>query len=92
MIKLGEIALKKIRTMGGNEKIKLREVNQINVVDLKSKKPKKVKVLSVLESPANRHYVRRHVITKGTIVDTELGKARVTNRPGQDGSVNGVLM
>jgi small subunit ribosomal protein S8e len=41
---------------------------------------------------ANRNYVRRNIITKGAIVQTTVGKARVTNRPGQDGSINAVLV
>ena len=36
--------------------------------------------------------VRRNIITKGSIVETKLGKAKVTCRPGQEGSVNGVLL
>ena len=41
---------------------------------------------------ANRNYVRRNIITKGAIIQTTLGKAKVTNRPGQDGSINAVLV
>ncbi len=46
----------------------------------------------MLENAANRHYVRRDIITKGTIIQTKLGKARVTSRPAQDGTVNAVLI
>ncbi|RLF79472.1 30S ribosomal protein S8e, partial [Thermococci archaeon] len=42
--------------------------------------------------PANRQYVRRNIITKGAIIQTEIGKAIVTSRPGQDGVVNAVLI
>jgi small subunit ribosomal protein S8e len=55
-------------------------------------KAKKVKILNVLESPDNRHYARENIITKGAIISTELGKAKVTSRPGQNGSVNAVLL
>lgn len=92
LIKLDKVQSKKIRTMGGNEKVRLMSSNEINVVDIKTKKYQKSKILSILESPANRHFVRRNIITKGTIVETELGKAKVTNRPGQDGTLNGVLL
>ncbi|RLF82243.1 30S ribosomal protein S8e, partial [Thermococci archaeon] len=52
----------------------------------------KVKIISVVENPANRQYVRRNIVTKGAIVQTEIGKALVTSRPGQDGIVNAVLL
>jgi small subunit ribosomal protein S8e len=45
----------------------------------------------VLESH-NPEYVRMNIVTRGAVVETELGKARVTNRVGQDGIVNGVLI
>jgi len=36
--------------------------------------------------------VRRNIITKGAILQTDLGKVRVTNRPGQEGVINGILV
>jgi len=55
-------------------------------------KTKKVKILAVKENAANRHFVRRNVITKGAIIDTELGLAKVTGRPTRDGTVNAILL
>ena len=49
-------------------------------------------IVNVVENPANPHLVRRNIITKGCVVETKLGKAKVTSRPGQEGSVNGVLI
>ena len=46
----------------------------------------------VVENPANVNYARRNIITKGAIVETSEGSARVTSRPGQDGQVNAVLV
>ena len=46
----------------------------------------------VVENPANPNYVRRNIITKGAVVDTSEGRARVTSRPGQTGQVNAVLV
>jgi small subunit ribosomal protein S8e len=83
---------KKIRVMGGAVKTRLFAETYANVYDPKSKKSKKVKILSVVENMANPHYVRRNIITKGAIVETELGKVRVTSRPGQNGTVNAVLI
>jgi len=51
-----------------------------------------VKILRVIKNPANVDYDRRGVITQGTIVETSLGTARVTSRPGQNGIVNAVLI
>jgi small subunit ribosomal protein S8e len=52
---------------------------------------KKSKITAVLTSPDNRNFARLAIITKGTIIDTELGQARVNNRPGREGSINAVL-
>ena len=41
---------------------------------------------------ANPNYVRRNIITKGAIVETPEGNAKVTSRPGQDGVINGILI
>ena len=43
------------------------------------------------ENPANPNYVRRNLLTKGAIIKTELGNARILSRPGQDGTINAVL-
>ena len=63
-----------------------------NFLDPKSKAFKVVKIKTVVDSPANSNYVRRNILTKGTIIDTELGKARITSKPGQDSAVNAVLI
>lgn len=55
-------------------------------------KAKKVKILSVKENPANRHFVRRNIITKGAIINTDAGLAKVTSRPTRDGVVSAVLV
>jgi len=55
-------------------------------------KAKKVEIKNVVSTPSNRFLARQNVITKGTIVDTELGNVRITSRPTQSGSVNGVLV
>ncbi|MHA1294432.1 MAG: 30S ribosomal protein S8e, partial [Promethearchaeota archaeon] len=41
---------------------------------------------------ASKDLNRRHIITKGSIVETELGRARITSRPGQHGVLNGILI
>jgi small subunit ribosomal protein S8e len=49
-------------------------------------------ILGVEENPANVNYKRRNIITKGAIIETSEGLARVTSRPGQHGQVNAVLV
>lgn len=46
----------------------------------------------IVENPANPDFVRRDILTKGAVVETEKGKARITSRPGQDGTINAVLL
>ncbi|MEM0324474.1 MAG: 30S ribosomal protein S8e [Candidatus Aenigmatarchaeota archaeon] len=78
------------RTKGGNKKIKLRFVTYANVFD--GKNYKKVKILDVVENKAHPLYERRKIITKGAIIKTEIGLAKVTSRPSQHGIVNAILI
>ena len=34
----------------------------------------------------------RNILTKGAFVETNLGKVKITSRPGQDGNMNGILI
>jgi small subunit ribosomal protein S8e len=90
--KLGEPLRKTFRGKGGVLKVKQASSNLANVTDPKTKKTVVAKILTVKDNPANRNFVRRNIITKGTIIETEKGKARVTSRPGQEGSINAVLV
>ena len=87
---LGRTKRVSVRTRGGNYKFALRKEMWINVS--KDGETKKVRILNVLENSANPHWVRRNIITKGVVVETELGKAVVTSRPNQDGVLNGKLV
>ena len=89
--RLGERKLRKIRTRGGNEKQRLAQDNKINVIDADGK-AQTVEIYGVIENNANPNYVRRNITSKGAIVETEIGNAKVTSRPGQDGIINGVLL
>ena len=81
-----------VRTKGGGSKVKLADVEFVNVLDKKNNTAKKVKILHILENVANLHYVRRGILTKGAVVNTELGKARITSRPSQHGVTNAILI
>jgi small subunit ribosomal protein S8e len=89
---LGESRLEKLRTRGGNEKVRAFKANFANVVDPSTKKTQKVKILTVKENSANPNYVQRNIINKGAMIQTEVGLAKVTSRPGQDGAVNAILV
>ncbi|MFH1328734.1 MAG: 30S ribosomal protein S8e [Candidatus Bathyarchaeota archaeon] len=80
------------RTRGGGSKVRLFTGNMVQVSDPKTKESQTVKILKVIENPSNVDYDRRGIITKGTIIDTELGTVKVTSRPGQDGVVNAVIL
>ncbi len=90
--KIGARHVTKKRVEGGNVKLRLSAVEKVNVADVKTGKIKRVKVISVKENKANIHYIRRNVLTKGALIETEAGLARVTSRPGQQGIVNAVLV
>jgi small subunit ribosomal protein S8e len=92
IVKLKETKKKTLRTIGGNKKIVLLGANTINIIDIKTKKSKNVKIKNVLETPSNRFLARQNVLTKGAIVETEIGKARITNHPSQEGIVQGILI
>ena len=85
-------AVKTVKTKGNGRKMKVMTAKYANVYDPKTKKSSKTEVETVNETAANRHFVRSNIIVKGTIITTKLGKARVTSRPGQDGTVNAILV
>jgi len=90
LTKIGENRTKAVSTKGGNKKTRMYDVNIANVFD--GKKYVKATIAAVVDNAANRNFVRRNIITKGAIIDTDKGKAKVTSRPGQDGVVNAVLV
>jgi small subunit ribosomal protein S8e len=89
---LGASQSYKRRMRGGSLKTSLKFADYANIVDSSSKKIQKAKITRVLKNQANRDYERRGVITKGALIVTELGNARVTSRPSQDGVINAVLV
>ncbi len=84
--------LKKVKTRGGETKTRQLSAEEVNLLDPESGEHEKIKIKSVVKNPANTHYARRNLLTKGTIIKTEEGEARITNRPGQEAVVNAVLI
>lgn len=83
---------KQIKQKGGGKKTIVLTADTVNLFNPKTKKFSQTKIKTVSGNPANRHFVRRNIMTKGAIVETEQGKAKITSRPGQNGSVNAVLI
>ncbi len=79
-----------LRKRGGKKFHSLRETNFANISE--NGIAKKVKIKKIVENPASRHFVRQNVISKGAIIETEKGLAKVTSRPTRDGTVNAVLV
>jgi len=80
------------RVRGANVKVRLLKAQFANVIDPATNQAQKAKIITVKESPSNPNYVQRNIITKGAVIQTELGLAKVTSRPGQDGAINAILM
>lgn len=92
MTKIADRKTKTQRTRGGNDKTRTLSENTANLYNTKAKKFEKAEIQNVIEAPANINYVRRNILVKGTIVQTSKGKAKITNRPGQEGVINAVLI
>lgn len=80
------------RVRGNNVKVAFKFAEFANVTDKDTQKTTKVKIIRVTKNPANKDYERRGVVTKGSVLETELGLARVISRPGQNGIVNAIII
>ncbi len=89
---IGKNKVKNVRTRGNNKKIRAMTGDVAFVVDPKSGKTTKTEIISVVENQANIHYVRRNIMNKGAIIETKIGKAKITSRPGQSGNINAILI
>ena len=89
---MGDKKLRIRRVLGGNSKLRLLAISHANVTDRATGKSEKTKIVQVLKNPANVDFDRRGIITKGTIIETEKGKAMVTSRPGQKGVIDAITI
>lgn len=87
---VGEQDVEDTGSRGGNTKSRVNRAEQVNLAS--DGEVETATIEAVLENPANPDYVRRDLLTKGTLLQTDKGKARVTSRPGQEGTVNAVLV
>jgi len=88
IVKLRPTKSKTVKVRGGNIKTILLSCDYANVLT----NDKKTKIKNVVETKSDRFLARQNIMVKGAIIETELGKARITNRPGQEGNINAVLI
>ena len=81
-----------IRARSNSRKLRLLTVDIVNLYDPKSGKYSLESIKNVVDSPADKNYVRRKIMVKGSVIETARGNARITSRPGQHGVVNAVLI
>jgi len=84
-------ARKNYRKRAGLQTVRLLAVNQVNV-NTKDGKTVSATVKNVVGNDADPNYVRRNIVTKGAVLETDKGLVRVTSRPGMHGVVSGVLV
>ena len=87
---MGEPRFRTIDARGDTEKVRALSTNVAQVAD--GEETVEAEIEDVSENPANVNYVRRNIITKGAVIETSAGTARVTSRPGQSGQVNAVAV
>lgn len=90
---LSTIGVKKTkvrRVKGANRKTSILSSEIVNVST--KGKIEKLKILSVVENPSNVNYTRRNIITKGCIIKTEKGNVKITSKPGQVATLNGIFL
>ncbi|WP_253738501.1 30S ribosomal protein S8e [Halohasta salina] len=87
---VGEPRLQTIDARGNDEKLRALSTNVAQLAD--GGETSEVEIENVVENPSNVNYARRNIITKGAIIETSAGRARVTSRPGQTGQVNAVSL
>jgi len=90
IVKIGERKTKLLEGRGNTTKLVSFLNNIVNV--MVKGKAKKSTIKTVVETPSNVFLARQNVLVKGAIIETELGKARITNRPSQEGNVQAKLL
>jgi len=85
-------ARKLYRKTAGSQTVRVLSIKNINVNKPKEGKTVRAKITNVVRNDADTNYVRRNIVTKGAIVETNIGQVRVTSRPGMHGVVSGILL
>lgn len=90
--KIGPQTLKQYRSMGGSKKVGVLTAEFANVMNKGTNTVTKSKIINVYANPSDPNYVQRNFINKGAKIETEIGNAVVTSRPGQCGTIDAVLL
>ena len=83
---------KMYRKNAGSQTTRLLSANTVNVNIPKEGKTVKATINSVIANDADPNFIRRNIVTKGSIVDTSMGKVKITSRQGMHGVVSGILL
>lgn len=92
LTKLDERRTQTVKQRGKDTKTRLLTTNKVNLYDPKTKKYSTEAIKTIADSPSNANYIRRNIMTKGTVIETSKGKAVITSRPGQIGILNAKLV
>ena len=90
IVKIGDTKTKLLSGRGNTTKL-VSFLNNVANVMIKGK-AKESKITNVLETPSNTFLARQNILVKGAIIETELGKAKITNRPSQEGNIQAILV
>ena len=89
---IGESKTKIYRRTGGNTLVRVLAADKVSINDPKTGKTSLGTIENVVENESDPNYVRRNVLVKGAIIETDKGRVKITSRPGKDGVINGVLV
>ncbi|DAC28196.1 MAG TPA: 30S ribosomal protein S8e [Candidatus Poseidoniales archaeon] len=89
---IGESKKKIYRRTGGNTLVRVLAADKVSINDPKTGKTTLGTIENVVENESDPNYVRRNVLVKGAIIETDKGRVKITSRPGKDGVINGVLL
>ena len=90
IVKIGKRKTKLLNGRGKTTKLVSFIDNIANVIA--KGKSKKSTIKNVIETPSNTFLARQNILIKGAIIETELGKAKITNRPSQEGNIQAILI
>ena len=89
---IGESKTKSYRRTGGNTLVRVLAADKVSINDPKTGKTSLGTIENVVENESDPNYVRRNVLVKGAIIETDKGRVKITSRPGKDGVINGILV
>ena len=92
MALIGESKTKIYRRTGGNTLVRVLAANKVSINNPKTGKTTLGTIENVVENESDPNYVRRNVLVKGAIIETDKGRVRITSLPGKDGVINGILV